>query len=151
MTNLSGAVSPTKDVVEVQGVEYHVTSAPCLNFVEHPHIVDGQGCYTCRSSSSALGETNSIAVALAKEGIECHVAQTGGFCMVVYVVSEDKTRAIGANAECVVFESDWQEGGEDQETLLASTDWDGGDLTPEQVAEIVEVFKSNLYRLEVTK
>lgn len=58
----------------------------CKDFVAHPHIVDGRGCYTCQEASASEAQgTTQLAEALRVLEIEADVHQTGGFTMCVYI------------------------------------------------------------------
>lgn len=60
--------------------------ATCKDFISHPHLVNGRGCYTCQSSAASQEQgTSEIAEALIALGIPADVHQTGGFTMCVYV------------------------------------------------------------------
>ena len=77
--------------------------ATCPDFVSHPHIVNGQNCYTCQTSSASESQgTSAIAEALVAIGIPADVHQTGGFTMCVYVKTGDES-FIYANDEGFSF------------------------------------------------
>ena len=58
----------------------------CKDFVSHPHIVEGRGCYTCQEALASEEQgTTQIAQELRDLGIPADVHQTGGFTMCVYV------------------------------------------------------------------
>ena len=77
--------------------------ATCPNFVSHPHIVNGQNCYTCQTSSASESQgTSAIAEALVAIGIPADVHQTGGFTMCVYVKTGEESY-IYANEEGFSF------------------------------------------------
>jgi hypothetical protein len=60
--------------------------ATCKEFVSHPHIVEGRGCYTCQSALASEEQgTSQIAEQLRALGIPCDVDQTGGFTMCVFI------------------------------------------------------------------
>lgn len=71
----------------------------CPDFVSHPHIVNGRGCYTCQTSSASEEQgTSAIAEALIALGIPADVHQTGGFTMCVYIKTGEESY-IYANEE----------------------------------------------------
>ena len=71
----------------------------CKDFVSHPHIVEGRGCYTCQCSiASETQGTSAIAEALIALGIPADVDQTGGFTMCVFIKTGDESY-IYANEE----------------------------------------------------
>lgn len=58
----------------------------CPDFVSHPHLIDGRGCYRCQEASASEEQgTTQIAQALRDLGIKADVHQTGGFTMCVYI------------------------------------------------------------------
>lgn len=73
----------------------------CPDFVAHPHIVEGRGCYTCQIAlASEQQGTTALMSALLDIGIACDVHQTGGFTMCVYIkTNANATSYIYANAE----------------------------------------------------
>ena len=80
--------------------------ATCPDFVSHPHIVNGRGCYQCQTSACSEGQgTSAIAEALIAIGIPADVHQTGGFTMCVYVKTGEESY-IYANAEGFSFYKD---------------------------------------------
>lgn len=104
--------------------------ATCPDFVSHPHLVDGRGCYTCQTSSaSELQGTSAIAEALIAIGIPADVHQTGGFTMCVYVKMGEKSY-IYANNEGFSFYCN-----EECEGCL-NAEWET-ESTPEQKAEAI--------------
>jgi hypothetical protein len=75
----------------------------CPDFVSHPHIVNGQGCYTCRMALASEDQgTTALMSALLDADISCDVHQTGGFTMCVYIKTGDESY-IYANAEGFAF------------------------------------------------
>jgi hypothetical protein len=73
--------------------------ATCPDFVSHPHIVNGRGCYTCQTSQASEEQgTSAIAEALIALGIPADVHQTGGFTMCVYIKTGEESY-IYANEE----------------------------------------------------
>jgi hypothetical protein len=135
----------------------------CADFVAHPHKVmtkytsgtSGESfeqmdnCYSCREASASEEQgTTQIAQALTASGIECSVEQTGGFCMVVYIYSKDKTKALTVNGSGGGFEIDVENGGEYVEiTPEGFQPWEKEGCPPEVCAEIVKMVQANLYRL----
>jgi hypothetical protein len=92
--------------------------------------------------------TSAISEALTKAGIENTIEQTGGFCMVVYVYSEDKTKGIALNSTGLFFEPDVSEC--DNWEDLTPDDFLGDEeegCRPEICEELVELVKKNLYLL----
>jgi hypothetical protein len=58
----------------------------CKDFVSHPHIVNGRGCYTCQEALASEEQgTSQIAQGLQDLGINASVWQSGGFTMCVYL------------------------------------------------------------------
>ena len=58
----------------------------CKDFVSHPHIVEGRGCYTCQEANASEEQgTTQSAHELRDLGIKADVHQTGGFTMCAYV------------------------------------------------------------------
>lgn len=73
--------------------------ATCPDFVSHPHIVNGRGCYQCQTSACSEEQgTSAIAEALIALGIAADVHQTGGFTMCVYIKTGEESY-IYANEE----------------------------------------------------
>jgi hypothetical protein len=71
----------------------------CPDFVSHPHIVNGRGCYTCQVAQASEEQgTTALMSALLDIKIPCDVHQTGGFTMCVYIKTGDESY-IYANAE----------------------------------------------------
>jgi hypothetical protein len=71
----------------------------CPDFVEHPHLINGRGCYTCQCSSASEDQgTSQIALELRLLGIDAEVHQTGGFTMCVYIKTGENSY-IYANEE----------------------------------------------------
>jgi len=143
------------------GRRWHEDAKPCAGFTGHPHMVDYEvrdmhgnflriehgGCYQCRVSATCESDgSNELALALQDAGIECNIEQTGGFCMVVYVYSADKKKALTLTTWGIGFESD-------VEQVSGGEDW--LDLTPYEVPEeitdgiqlLVETTKKNLWRI----
>ena len=80
--------------------------ATCPDFVEHPHLVNGRGCYTCQTSQASEEQgTSAIAEELIALGIPADVHQTGGFTMCVYIKT-GKESYIYANTEGFSFYCD---------------------------------------------
>lgn len=119
----------------------------CKEFVSHPHI----GCYTCREAYASEEQgTTQIAQALINEGIPAFVEQTGGFCMVVYVYSEDRKGAICANAESGATFYPNVEEHDDEYVLLQGEDFVPtftAGCTEETCRMVVDAIKANMYRL----
>jgi hypothetical protein len=104
--------------------------ATCPDFVSHPHIVNGRGCYTCQTSSASETQgTSAIAEALIAIGIPADVHQTGGFTMCVYVKMGEKSY-IYANDEGFSFYC-----GEECEGCL-NAEWET-ESTAEEKAEAI--------------
>ena len=92
--------------------------------------------------------TGAISEALTKSGIKNIVEQTGGFCMVVYVYSEDKKKALMITATGLMFSPDLNE--YDNEEELTPEDFIGDEYEgcrPEVCAELVKLVKKNLHLL----
>lgn len=114
-----------------------VIPATCPDFVEHPHLIDGRGCYTCQTSLASEEQgTSAIALELRALGVPCDVHQTGGFTMCVYIKTGDESY-IYSNDEGFSFYC-----GEDCEGLNEFDFRDG--MTPAKKAlEIIEKMKSH--------
>ncbi len=92
--------------------------------------------------------TEAISEALTKAGIRNTVEQTGGFCMVVFVYSEDEKKALTITATGIFFDPDVAEGGNEQD--LTPADFIGDEFEgcrPEVCDQLVELVKKNLYLL----
>jgi hypothetical protein len=92
--------------------------------------------------------TEAISKALTKAGIKNTVEQTGGFCMVVFVYSEDEKKALMVNATGLFFASDFDDSGNEQD--LTPEDFIGDEYEgcrPEVCAKLVELVKKNLHLL----
>ena len=128
-------------------------SATCPDFVSHPHVLEsGHYCYTCQVSASSEEQgTARIAEALISAGVERVVEeQTGGFCMVVYIYSEDHKRALSVVPWGVGFHSDLEEEQNESNFVDLTSEGlpeEGAGLTDEALGVLVGVVKENLYRL----
>ena len=113
----------------------------CPDFVEHPHLINGRGCYTCQVALASEDQgTSEIAKSLLDAGIKnLFIEQTGGFCMCLYIYGETQTINICANGEGVGLE--FLENGDFKKYENLSED---GVTT----AEIVEIIKKNLHRIK---
>ena len=101
----------------------------CKDFVSHPHIVNGRGCYTCQeASASEIQGTTAIAEALIALGIPADVHQTGGFTMCVYIKTGEESY-IYANAEGFSMYRDAECEG------FFNAEWANAEGTPEAKAE----------------
>jgi hypothetical protein len=121
--------------------------ATCPDFVSHPHIVNGRGCYQCQTSACSEGQgTSAIAEALISLGIPADVHQTGGFTMCVYVKTGEESY-IYANAEGFSMYCD------DECEGCLNTEWGTSESTPEAKAEgIRQTLEANdLQAKELTK
>jgi hypothetical protein len=106
--------------------------ATCPDFVSHPHIVNGRGCYQCQTSACSEGQgTSAIAEALISLGIPADVHQTGGFTMCVYVKTGEDSY-IYANAEGFSFYKDEDCDG------WANVYFADSETTPEQKAKAIQ-------------
>lgn len=104
----------------------------CPDFVSHPHIVNGRGCYQCQTSACSEGQgTSAIAEALIALGIPADVHQTGGFTMCVYVKTGEDSY-IYANAEGFSFYKDEDCDG------WANVYFADSETTPEQKANAIQ-------------
>lgn len=104
--------------------------------------IEHGGCYQCRVSSVCESDgSNELALALQDAGIECHIEQTGGFCMVVYVYSADKKKALTLTTDAIGFEPDVEEGNEEWVDLTPQ------DAEGEAIPLLVELTKKNLWRI----
>ena len=104
----------------------------CPDFVSHPHIVNGRGCYQCQTSACSEGQgTSAIAEALIALGIPADVHQTGGFTMCVYVKTGEESY-IYANAEGFSFYKDAECEG------WANVYFADSETTPEQKANAIQ-------------
>jgi hypothetical protein len=100
------------------------------------------------TSASKEQGTEAISEALTKAGIRNTVEQTGGFCMLVFVYSEDEKKALMINAMGICFDPDVEEGGNEQN--LTPEDFIGDDeegCRPEVCDQLVELVKKNLHLL----
>ena len=103
--------------------------ATCPDFVSHPHLVNGRGCYQCQCASASENQgTSQIAEALNALGIPADVHQTGGFTMCVYVKTGDESY-IYANDEGFSLYCD-----ENCEGIIHA-EWGTSESTPEARAE----------------
>lgn len=92
--------------------------------------------------------TEAISEALTKAGIKNTVEQTGGFCMLVFVYSEDEKKALLVSATGVFFDPDVAEGGDEQDLTPADFVGDESEgCRPEVCDQLVEIVKKNLYLL----
>ena len=104
----------------------------CKDFVSHPHIVNGRGCYTCQEASASEAQgTTAIAEALIAIGIPADVHQTGGFTMCVYVKTGEESY-IYANDEGFSFYKDAECEG------WANMYFAESETTPEQKAKAIQ-------------
>ena len=104
-----------------------------------------------KSASEEQG-TEAISEALTKAGIKNTVEQTGGFCMLVFVYSEDEKKALLINATGIFFDPDVAEGGDEQDLTPANfvgDEFEG--CRPEVCDQLVELVKKNLYLLNQTE
>jgi hypothetical protein len=75
----------------------------CPDFVSHPHLVNGRGCYTCQIALASEDQgTTALMSALLDKDISCDVHQTGGFTMCVYIKTGEESY-VYANAEGFSF------------------------------------------------
>jgi hypothetical protein len=83
----------------------------CPDFVSHPHLVNGRGCYTCQVALASEEQgTTALMSALLDLKIPCDVHQTGGFTMCVYIKTGEDS-FIYANEEGFgIYENDEDEG-----------------------------------------
>jgi hypothetical protein len=78
----------------------------CADFVSHPHIVNGRGCYTCQMALASEEQgTTALMSALLDLGMTCDVHQTGGFTMCVYIKTGEESY-VYANDEGFSFYKD---------------------------------------------
>jgi hypothetical protein len=112
--------------------------ATCKDFVEHPHLVNGRGCYNCQcASASEIQGTSQIAEALIALGIPVDVHQTGGFTMCVYINTGGDS-FIYANTEGLAIYTNDDD--EEPESLFFGDDFN--EQTPAQKADkIANVMK----------
>jgi hypothetical protein len=83
--------------------------ATCPDFVSHPHLIEGRGCYQCQTSIASEEQgTSAIAEALIALGIPADVHQTGGFTMCVYVKTGEESY-IYANEEGFSIMEKWED------------------------------------------
>jgi hypothetical protein len=118
----------------------------CPDFVSHPHIVNGRGCYTCQMAQASEEQgTTALMSALLDLKIPCDVHQTGGFTMCVYIKTGEHS-FIYANEEGFgIYENDEDEG---------SNTYFGDDFKNQKPSEkaqkIAETMKAkNLQALEI--
>ena len=104
----------------------------CPDFVSHPHLVNGRGCYQCQTSACSEEQgTSAIAEALNALGIPADVHQTGGFTMCVYIKTGEESY-IYANDEGFSFYKD-----EDCEGW-SNVYFADSEITPEQKAKAIQ-------------
>ena len=104
------------------------------------------------TSASKEQGTEAISEALTEAGIRNTVEQTGGFCMVVFVYSEDEKKALMITATGLMFSPDLNE--YDNEEELTPEDFIGDEYEgcrPEVCAELVKLVKKNLHLLNQTE
>ena len=92
--------------------------------------------------------TEAISKALTRAGIKNTVEQTGGFCMLVFVYSEDQKKALLVSATGLMFSPNLDEYDNEQE--LTPQDFIGDEeegCRPEVCSNLVELVKKNLYLL----
>ena len=105
--------------------------ATCPDFISHPHLVNGRGCYQCQCASASENQgTSQIAEALNALGIPADVHQTGGFTMCAYVKTGE-TSYIYANDEGFSLYCD-----EECEGIIHA-EWGNTESTPEARAEAI--------------
>jgi len=100
------------------------------------------------TSASKEQGTEAISEALTEAGIRNTVEQTGGFCMVVFVYSEDEKKTLMITATGLMFSPDLNEYDNEQE--LTPQDFIGDEeegCRPEVCSNLVELVKKNLYLL----
>ena len=92
--------------------------------------------------------TEAISEALTRAGIKNTVEQTGGFCMLVFVYSEDEKKALLVSATGLMFSPNLDEYDNEQELTPQGFigDEEGG-CRPEVCSNLVELVKKNLYLL----
>jgi hypothetical protein len=101
----------------------------CKDFVSHPHIVNGRGCYTCQEASASEAQgTTAIAEALIALGIPADVHQTGGFTMCVYIKTGEESYIYANNEGFSLYCDENCEG-------LLHTEWGTSESTPDARAE----------------
>lgn len=121
--------------------------ATCPDFVSHPHLIDGRGCYTCQTSFASEDQgTSAIAEALIAIGIPADVHQTGGFTMCVYIKTGEESY-IYANDEGFSFYKDEECEG------WSNVYFADSETTPEQKANAIQITMktANLEAKELTR
>jgi hypothetical protein len=119
----------------------------CKDFVSHPHLVNGRGCYTCQVSASSEEQgTSVLALELQALGIPCEVHQTGGFTMCVYIKTGDESY-IYANDEGFSFYKDAECEG------WSNVYFSESEKAPSQKAKAIQLTMgvANLHAKELTK
>jgi hypothetical protein len=119
----------------------------CKDFVSHPHIVNGRGCYNCQESAASEGQgTSAIAEALISVGIPADVHQTGGFTMCVYVKTGEESYIYASNEGFSFYKDAECEG-------WSSVYFAESETTPEQKAKAIQITMktANLEAKELTK
>lgn len=119
----------------------------CPDFVSHPHIVNGRGCYQCQTSACSEEQgTSAIAEALIALGIPADVHQTGGFTMCVYIKTGEESY-IYANDEGFSFYKDEECEG------WSNVYFADSETTPEQKANAIQTTMktANLEAKELTR
>ena len=100
-----------------------------------------------KSASEEQG-TEAISEALTKAGIKNTVEQTGGFCMVVFVYSEDEKKALLVSATGLTFSPNLDEYDNEQELTPQGFIGDEEEgCRPEVCSNLVELVKKNLHLL----
>ena len=119
----------------------------CPDFVSHPHLVNGRGCYQCQTSACSEEQgTSAIAEALNALGIPADVHQTGGFTMCVYIKTGEDSY-IYANDEGFSFYKDADCEG------WSTAYFSDSETTPEQKANAIQITMktANLEAKELTR
>lgn len=85
--------------------KFHQSVKPCENWGK-PHK-----CYSCACAfHSIANETNKMGLFLEENGIECVIEQTGGFVMVGYIFSKDRSSWISFTNEGMGWcKGNWEE------------------------------------------
>lgn len=117
----------------------------CPDFIEHPHIVNGRGCYQCQTAAASESQgTSQIAVELQALGVACDVDQTGGFTMCVYIKTGENSY-IYANAESATH---FRNANDDQgEDLLFFDDPETPVENARKLKEILDLKKIHFFKI----
>ena len=117
----------------------------CPDFIEHPHLIEGRGCYTCQCSAASESQgTSQIAGELRALGVACDVDQTGGFTMCVYIKTGENSYIYANSESATHFRSNEDDQGED---LLFFDDPDTPKEKAQKLKEVLDLKKIDFSRI----